>query len=72
MRTLVLLSAFLGLVASDAALAQGTSKQRAACERDSHRLCAQAEPDAIAVEKCLAANISKLSPSCRRQFKGRR
>jgi hypothetical protein len=71
MRMLVLLSAFLGLLASDAVLAQGTSKQRSACERDSHRLCAEAEPDAIAVEKCLAANIRKLSPACRRQFKSR-
>jgi hypothetical protein len=71
MRKLVLFSAFLSLLASDAALAQGTKKQRAACERDSDRLCAEAEPDAIAVEKCLKAHLSTLSPACRRQFKSR-
>ncbi|HEY8162626.1 MAG: hypothetical protein ACR650_10760 [Methylocystis sp.] len=71
MRKLALFSALLGLLALDPALAQGTKKQREACERDSHKFCAEAEPDAIAVEKCLRANMSKLSPACRRQFKSR-
>lgn len=69
MRKLVLFSVLLGLVALDPALAQGTKKQRAACERDSHRLCAEAEPDAIAVQKCLEAHMRELSRACQRQFK---
>jgi hypothetical protein len=68
----LVLPAVLSLVALPA-LAQGTSKQKAACERDSHRLCASAEPDAIAVEKCLKAHMTSLSKACQRQFgKGRR
>ena len=63
---LVLLS--LGVLAAAPAQAQGTAKQKAACERDSHRLCAAQEPDAIAVEKCLKANFKALSSACRRQF----
>ncbi len=54
------------------AAAQGTAQQRAACERDSHRLCAAEEPDALAVENCLKARMKSLSSACRRQFKARR
>jgi hypothetical protein len=71
MRKLVYLSIALGFIVAPAS-AQGTKQQKAACERDSHRLCSEAEPDAIAVEKCLKAHMSALSPGCRRQFKGRR
>jgi hypothetical protein len=68
----LVLPAILPLIALPA-LAQGTAKQKAACERDSHRLCASAEPDAIAVEKCLKGHMSSLSKACQRQFgKGRR
>jgi hypothetical protein len=67
----VIVSTVLSLIALPA-LAQGTAKQKAACERDSHKLCASAEPDAIAVEKCLKQNMSSLSKACQRQFKGRR
>lgn len=71
MRKLFLISLFSALFLQPA-LAQGTAKQKAACEKDSHRLCAEAEPDAIAVEKCLASNMKALSPACRRQFAARR
>lgn len=71
MRKLVLFSILLGLVALDPALAQGTKKQRTACERDSHKFCAAAEPDALAVEKCLKEHMSALSRGCQRQFKAR-
>ncbi|WP_442753382.1 hypothetical protein ACNHKD_10220 [Methylocystis sp. JAN1] len=54
------------------AMAQGTAAQQAACERDAERLCSEAIPDAIAIEKCLAANMRSLSAACRRQFKPRR
>lgn len=54
------------------ALAQGTSQQKTACEKDSHKFCASAEPDAIAVEKCLKNHMASLSKACQRQFRGRR
>ncbi len=65
-------SIMLGLAALQPALAQGTAKQRTACERDSHKFCASAEPDAIAVEKCLKQHMGALSKACQRQFKARR
>lgn len=73
-KLIVILAAFIGLAALDAAAARAAmDKQRAACERDSHKFCAAEEPDAIAVEKCLRAHASQLSKACRRQFmeKGR-
>ncbi len=73
MRKLFLLATTaFALAALQPAMAQGTAKQRAACERDSHKLCASAEPDAIAVEKCLKEHMGALSKACRRQFKARR
>ncbi len=74
MRKLLLVASMLllGVSTLNPALAQGTAKQRAACERDSHRLCASAEPDALAVEKCLKQHMSELSKACQRQFKARR
>jgi len=71
-KSLLLLPALVSLLAFDTALAQGTRQQRAACERDSHRLCAEAEPDALAVEKCLRAHKASLSKACQQQFGGRR
>jgi hypothetical protein len=59
------------LLATHPVQAQGTQMQRAACERDSHRLCAEAEPDAIAVEKCLQQHMGALSPACKKQFGGK-
>jgi hypothetical protein len=72
MRALLLISAFFTFVLIAPAMAQGTEAQKAACERDADRLCAEAIPDAIAVEKCLAANMRSLSAACRRQFKPKR
>jgi hypothetical protein len=63
----VVVSTILSLIALPA-LAQGTAKQKAACQRDSHKFCASAEPDAIAVEKCLKEHMSALSKACQRQF----
>ncbi|QGM96823.1 hypothetical protein [Methylocystis parvus] len=71
MRQLFLIPLFSALLLYPA-MAQGTSKQRAACEKDSHRLCASAEPDALAVENCLKEHIKSLSPACRRQFSGKK
>ncbi|WP_424362739.1 hypothetical protein [Methylocystis parvus] len=72
MRALLSISTFLAFFAVAPAMAQGTEAQKAACERDAERLCSDAIPDAIAVEKCLAANMRSLSAACRRQFKPRR
>lgn len=72
MRALLLTSAFFTFALIAPAMAQGTEAQKAACERDADRLCSEAIPDAIAVEKCLAANMRSLSAACRRQFKPRR
>ncbi|PPD44157.1 MAG: hypothetical protein CTY15_07905 [Methylocystis sp.] len=63
---------FAVLLVAGPAAAQGTEQQRAACERDAHRLCAAEEPDAIAVENCLRANMKTLSSACRRQFRAPR
>lgn len=76
-KVLLVISTVVGLAAVtpavlQPAMAQGTAKQKAACERDSHRLCAAQEPDAIAVEKCLKQNMASLSKACQRQFKARR
>lgn len=67
-RLFVVVSTVLSLIAFPA-FAQGTAKQKAACERDSHKFCASAEPDAIAVEKCLKDHMSALSKACQRQFR---
>ncbi len=64
-------SIVLGFAALNPAMAQGTAKQRTACERDSHKFCAAAEPDALAVEKCLKQHMGALSKKCRRQFTAR-
>jgi hypothetical protein len=64
-------SILLACAALDPALAQGSARQRTACERDSHKFCAAAEPDAIAVEKCLRQHLNALSKNCRRQFGAR-
>jgi hypothetical protein len=70
-KELFVLSALVSLLGLDPAFAQGTRQQRTACERDSHRLCAGAEPDAIAVEKCLRSHMASLSKACQRQFGGK-
>ncbi len=66
-RLFVIVSTILSLIALPA-LAQGTQKQKAACQKDSHKFCASAEPDAIAVETCLKEHMSTLSKACQRQF----
>lgn len=73
MGKLIVFSALLGLFVVDPAAAQGTARQRAACERDAHRFCAAEQPDAIAVERCLRAHFKLLSKACRRELQaGRR
>ena len=50
-KLIFLLAAFIGLAAFNPATARTMDKQRAACERNSHKFCAAEEPNAIAVEK---------------------
>ncbi len=70
MRNIIRISAFLALFAAAPAFAAGTSDQQAACENDARTYCDSAIPDENAIEKCLRANISKLSADCRAQFGG--
>jgi hypothetical protein len=71
-KLIFILAAFIGLAAlSPADALAARDKQRAACERDSHKFCAAEEPDAIAVEKCLRAHMDELSKACKRQFRAK-
>ncbi|GDX38768.1 hypothetical protein LBMAG20_09830 [Methylocystaceae bacterium] len=70
MRTIFRLSAVLAVFAVAPAFAEGTAEQKAACENDAYRLCESAVPDPVAIEKCLAAQISALSADCRSEFTG--
>lgn len=45
-----------------------TEEERMACQDDAFRLCGHAIPDQERVKACLIANMSKLSPACRRMF----
>ena len=50
-----------------------TQDDQMACQDDAFRLCGHAIPDERRVKACLIANLSRLSPACRRLFKrGRR
>ena len=68
MRIFFRLSALLAFFAAAPAMAQGTQEQRDACESDAYRFCEAQVPDAVAVEKCLKANIGSLSAACRAEF----
>lgn len=46
-----------------------TNAERMACESDAYRLCNHAIPDEQRVKACLVANMSRLSPACRRIFR---
>jgi len=45
-----------------------TEEERMACQDDAFRLCGQFIPDEQRVKACLIANMSRLSPACRRMF----
>jgi len=45
-----------------------TEEERIACQDDAYRLCGQFIPDEQRVKACLIANMSRLSPACRRMF----
>jgi hypothetical protein len=62
------------MVMSVPAGAQGTPEQRAACQGDAERLCAQYVPDIDRITTCMKQNRRNLSPRCRVFFErvGRR
>jgi len=70
MRNFIRISALVAAFATAPAFAGGTAEQQAACENDARTYCETAIPDEIAVEKCLRANMKRISPACRAQFGG--
>lgn len=50
---------------SSAALAQ-TAAERAACQADAEKLCAGVKPGGGRIVQCLAKQLDKLSPECRK------
>ena len=53
---------------SSVVMAQGTPADKDACEPDAYRLCDDAVPDAVAVEKCLRSHMKSLSSACKKRF----
>ncbi len=68
MRGSIGLAVLVALFAATPAFATGTPEQRAACSDDAFRFCNDYVPDAFAVERCLRAHISELSPACRKEL----
>ena len=58
----------LTMLASGAALAQGTPEQRKACTPDVYRLCAGEIPNVRAITACLRRQKSSLSAACAAVF----
>jgi hypothetical protein len=71
MRKLIALGIVLAgiALAAPASVQAYTDEERQACEQDAFRLCNQFIPDQDRVKACLVANMSKLSPACRRMFR---
>jgi hypothetical protein len=61
------ISLLLGAL-TNAASAQGTAEQRAACMMDAMMLCPHAIPNVRRITNCLGSQLSQLSPRCRAQF----
>jgi hypothetical protein len=68
MRKYLILSIFFALAFISSAHAQGVPGDKDACEPDAYRLCDDAVPDAVAVEKCLRAHMKSLSSACKKRF----
>ena len=71
LRAILGAAALLGLaptLAPSPAAAQGTPEQRAACEGDALRLCADVVPDVQRITACLHQKRRYLSPRCRAEF----
>ncbi len=70
MRKLIALGFVLAGIAfaAPASVQAYSDDERMACESDAFRLCNHAIPDEQRVKACLIANMSRLSPACRRMF----
>jgi hypothetical protein len=68
MQKLVATAFVLTVIAFSAPAHSYTEEERMACQDDAYRLCGQAIPDEEKVKACLIANMSKLTPACRRMF----
>ncbi|GDX37941.1 hypothetical protein LBMAG20_01560 [Methylocystaceae bacterium] len=68
MRLYLILSIFFSLAFISSSYAQGAPGDKDACEPDAYRLCDDAVPDAVAVEKCLKAHMKNLSSACKKRF----
>jgi hypothetical protein len=71
MRKLIALGFVLAGIAfaAPASVQAYSDEERQACEQDAFRLCNHAIPDQDRVKACLIANMSKLTPACRRMFR---
>jgi hypothetical protein len=56
---------FLGSVLSGSAMAQ-TAAERAACQADFEKFCPGVEPGGGRGEECLAKDLDKLTPECKK------
>jgi len=70
MRGILRLSVFVAAMASAPTFAQGTADQRSNCTDDAYRFCNDDIPVEAKIERCLRANISHISPACRRELTG--
>lgn len=68
MRVILSLSMLLAFFAVAPAWAAQKPAYRRACTDDAYKFCKADIPDAIAVEKCLRANVGGLGRACRAQF----
>jgi hypothetical protein len=68
MQKLVATAFVLTVIAFTSPASAYTEEERMACQDDAFRLCGQAIPDQERVKQCLIANMSRLSPACRRLF----
>lgn len=70
MQKLVAMTFLLSVIvlAAPGAVQAYTEEERMACEGDAFRLCNHAIPDQERVKACLIANMSRLTPACRRMF----
>ena len=57
--------ALSGLALSDAASAEPTHAERAACQVDAFKYCQHAIPDRDQVRTCLRQNVRRLNTTCR-------
>ena len=70
MQKLVAIAFILAVIvfASPAPAQNYTQEEQMSCQDDAFKLCGHVIPDEQRVKACLIANMSRLSPACRRMF----